>query len=389
MNGPDLSSLSPESTAWAGRAAWLLTLLPVRNLATLLPKLAAGWSDAAAGTVLLMVPHATGATADVALGPAGEPVQLASLPLATIESPAPSDWVAAAAAAFPHREWPAPIRASFELQHAGRTLGHAILLGGAAPSLPKTTLEWLAELSARLIAQSRLNEPEGWQAELEAAKLESLAEFAAGAGHEINNPVATITGRVQLLLPGEPHPERRQALLTIGGQAHRIRDMIGDIMLFARPPRPHFSAGDLSQIVTDVAAKFHDEAAARQCRFVVTAPWPVPIWGDPVQIAIVVAGLIQNSLAAAKPEGILNVSATRVDSATPLALLVVSDDGAGLSPLEREHLFDPFYSGRQAGRGLGFGLAKAWRIVKQHGGTIHVASEPGETRFEVLWPAAP
>ena len=68
------------------------------------------------------------------------------------------------------------------------------------------------------------------------AKLEALAEFAAGAGHEINNPVATIVGRAELLLKGETNPERRQALLTIGAQALRIRDMIGDLMVFARPP---------------------------------------------------------------------------------------------------------------------------------------------------------
>ncbi|PWG73888.1 hypothetical protein DF186_20725, partial [Enterococcus hirae] len=69
-------------------------------------------------------------------------------------------------------------------------------------------------------------------------KLEAMAEFAAGAGHEINNPVATIVGRVQMLLKTEMDPERRQSLATIGGQAYRVRDMIGDAMLFARPPAP-------------------------------------------------------------------------------------------------------------------------------------------------------
>ncbi|MDF1743086.1 MAG: histidine kinase dimerization/phospho-acceptor domain-containing protein, partial [Gimesia sp.] len=69
-------------------------------------------------------------------------------------------------------------------------------------------------------------------------KLEAMAEFAAGAGHEINNPVATIVGRVQMLLKGETDPDRRQSLATIGGQAYRVRDMIGDAMLFARPPDP-------------------------------------------------------------------------------------------------------------------------------------------------------
>lgn len=70
---------------------------------------------------------------------------------------------------------------------------------------------------------------------IEISKLEALGEFAAGAGHEINNPVATIAGRAQLLLASEVDSERRHALEIIGGQALRIRDMIGDVMLFARP----------------------------------------------------------------------------------------------------------------------------------------------------------
>jgi signal transduction histidine kinase len=56
----------------------------------------------------------------------------------------------------------------------------------------------------------------------------------------------------------------------------------------------------------------------------------------------------------------------------------VADNGPGILPEHRRHLFDPFYSSRQAGRGLGFGLSKCWRIVTNHGGRIEVQSEPGQ-----------
>src|SRR5579872_5831871 len=82
--------------------------------------------------------------------------------------------------------------------------------------------------------------------QLNELKLRALAEFAAGAGHEINNPVATIVGYAQQLLADETNPDRRHALATIGAQAYRIRDMIGDVMLFARPPAPHPQVIDLS-----------------------------------------------------------------------------------------------------------------------------------------------
>src|SRR5882724_357569 len=82
-------------------------------------------------------------------------------------------------------------------------------------------------------------------------KLRALAEFAAGAGHEINNPVATIAGYAQQLLADETDPDRRHALATIGAQAYRIRDMIGDVMLFARPPQPRPEQIDLTAAVRE------------------------------------------------------------------------------------------------------------------------------------------
>lgn len=96
------------------------------------------------------------------------------------------------------------------------------------------------------------------------AKLEALAEFAAGAGHEINNPVATIVGRTELLLKGETNPERRQALLTIGAQALRIRDMIGDLMVYARPPQPQPESLNLVEVVNEVVLKLDESLRAKK-----------------------------------------------------------------------------------------------------------------------------
>lgn len=227
------------------------------------------------------------------------------------------------------------------------------------------------------------------QMQIDELKLRALAEFAAGAGHEINNPVATIVGYAQQLLAGETDPDRRHALATIGAQAYRIRDMIGDVMLFARPPQPRPQSLDLAQVVQELAAKVADEARAAAIHIHLQADTATPILADPVQLRIVVSSLLRNSFEALGQGGNVTIAVSAIEeSGCKTAVFSITDDGPGLSDAECEHLFDPFYSGRQAGRGLGFGLSKVWRIVTMHDGRIEVAlPSAGGVTITIHWPA--
>jgi signal transduction histidine kinase len=235
---------------------------------------------------------------------------------------------------------------------------------------------------------ARLRELEtNFAAALEREKLEAIAEFAAGAGHEINNPLTVIAGRAQLLLQGETDPERRHALALISAQAMRVYEMIADMMLFARPPQPNVERFDAIQLVDSLVADLQS-AAARQDTVLVrrglTAP--LEIDADPTQIAVALRALVQNAFEALGSGGHVAVD-VRLDGDT--VQITVEDDGPGISEEDRRHIFDPFYSARQAGRGLGLGLSKCWRIVTNHGGKMEVQSETGRgARFAIALPIA-
>ena len=230
------------------------------------------------------------------------------------------------------------------------------------------------------------------EARLRELKLEAMAEFAAGAGHEINNPVATIAGRAALLLRSETDPERRRALETIGGQAYRIRDMIGDAMTFARPPEPRRERLTASGAIHEVIEQLKRSPLADNTAITTDVDESLELDADPEQFRVVISCLLKNSLEAVERSGGGQIRLSlQADSASDCgddwALLTVSDNGPGLSNIEREHLFDPFFSGRQAGRGLGFGLSRCWRIVRMHGGQIDAHCPEGSgLEIRIRWP---
>lgn len=222
-------------------------------------------------------------------------------------------------------------------------------------------------------------------------RIAALAEFAAGAGHEINNPLATIVGRVQQLLRNETDPVRRAALHSIGAQAYRVRDMIGDVMLFARPPQPEPRMISVAEFAAEVIEKFQADPVSAGTRITTDVADPSAIFADPAQFSVVLHELLKNAREAMMPKGGKIHVTTRPanEGEQPCCEITITDTGRGFTEQEARHAFDPFFSGRQAGRGLGFGLCKCFRIAELHRATIEIASRPdGPTTVRLIWPAS-
>ena len=225
-------------------------------------------------------------------------------------------------------------------------------------------------------------------------QLALIGELAAVVAHEINNPLTVISGRAQLLLREETDPERRHALALISAQARRVHEMIADMMLFARPPCPELQEVDVTELIDEIVAEFRPGCERQQTllRVVGEKAGPVLVEADPVQLGMAIRAICRNAVEALQSGGTIEIAvetahdtvsyAADLTEAAPLdersaTRIRISDDGPGIAPEERRHLFDPFYSARQAGRGLGLGLSKAWRIVTNHRGRIEVESRPG------------
>ena len=197
---------------------------------------------------------------------------------------------------------------------------------------------------------------------LEEHKLDALSEFAAGAGHELNNPLAVIVGRAQLLLSRTDDPETARSLRIMINQAGRAHRILRDLMFVGRPPARRPRSCRPSELLRDSVRDFQEECTAqgnpaleRDRRSRSGRPGPTP-----TRLRHLADIFIRNAVQATPSGGKIQVgSRLQKDE----LLWWFSDSGRGLDSAEAAHLFDPFYCGRQAGRGLGMGLPRAARIV--------------------------
>lgn len=231
--------------------------------------------------------------------------------------------------------------------------------------------EQLAEANRHILqAQSRL-------AELES--MGRLGELAAGLAHEMNNPLTVISGRGQLLAARLESAETRQAARAIVEASQRLTDLVSSLHFFARPPAARPGPTDLTDLLSRVVRDFRmrrteDGETTTPVRMVVQGPLP-PIWVDGGHLSAVVAELLQNAWES-EPRGLIELRA-HIDPADDRLVIVVKDDGCGMSEHALRHAFDPFFSEKPAGRQTGLGLARARRLIDLLSGRIELASRVG------------
>ena len=220
-------------------------------------------------------------------------------------------------------------------------------------------------------------------------RLAAGGEMAAGIAHEIRNPLASMSGSIQILRQELPLSEEQAQLMDIViRESERLNETIRSFLAYARPQRQTMTVMDVRQVVTDTATLLQNSSERLEGhRIRIDVPdVPVLFEGDANQLKQIVWNLATNGLRAMPGSGCLTL-AVRPPAGEPLRMEIsVSDEGVGIAPDELDGIFQPFRGGFT--RGTGLGLSIVHRIVTDYAGEIGVTSAPGAgTTVRVTFPA--
>jgi len=243
---------------------------------------------------------------------------------------------------------------------------------------------------SRLLAQSEqsVENLKRLQAQfVQSEKLVSLGQLAAGAAHEINNPLAAILGFSDLLADDPTVPEKARATASkIRDQARRTKPLVGNLLSFARQVPAERTLLDINTVVNNAVQLRALDLRSGTTRVELQLESVLPgVRGDGNQLMQVFFNIISNALEAmeAAKGGILTIKTIR-DRGN--VVILFSDTGPGLKDPQR--VFDPFYTTKPVGKGTGLGLSICFGIVQEHGGKIlSYNRQEGGAVFRVELPA--
>jgi signal transduction histidine kinase len=220
----------------------------------------------------------------------------------------------------------------------------------------------------------------------EAERLATAGELAAGMAHEIRNPLAAILNATALLTDETEltSEERASTLAALRTETRRLNRILSDFLQFARPQEARRSPGDISEVVQHVGSLIRgDRSRAGRVDVRVAVDPAVPRFAfDRDQVIQVLWNVALNAVEAMHGRGRLSLEVNRQDRDVALT---VTDTGTGITAESLPRVFEPFYTGKPNGSGLGLTIAE--RIVGAHGGRIEIDSEVGRgTRVTLLFP---
>jgi two-component system sensor histidine kinase PilS (NtrC family) len=209
-------------------------------------------------------------------------------------------------------------------------------------------------------------------------RLAAVGEMAAGIAHEIRNPLASMSGSIQVLRQElSLSDEQAQLMDIVLRESERLNDTIKSFLAYARPQRSALARLDIRKVVQDAAALLRNNADVREDHTIDVDVPGDPVWceADENQMRQIVWNLATNGLRAMGQGGRLLLTVATANDGSGATLLTVQDEGCGIRPEDLDLIFQPFHSSFEKGTGLGLSIVH--RVVTDYNGTIDVSSRVG------------
>jgi signal transduction histidine kinase len=239
-----------------------------------------------------------------------------------------------------------------------------------------------AQLEARIAERTReLQESQAHV--LHQEKMAAFGLLAAGIAHEVGNPLTSISSLVQMLQRRDADSYTQQKLTLVSGQLQRIQTTLRELINFSRPANGERTRTALADVIDEALniAKYYKRTKGRIIQRHVPPDLP-PLLGVRDQLIQVFLNLVLNAIDATDKGGHIELRATRHDG---MVHVEISDDGPGIPPGQAARLFQPYFTTKNHGTGLGLFVTR--KLVAEHGGTVDFFSRPGEgTVFRVELP---
>jgi PAS domain S-box-containing protein len=219
--------------------------------------------------------------------------------------------------------------------------------------------------------------------------LAAMGSLVAGVAHEVRTPLFSLSATLDALEAGVGSADQQHELKDLlRSQVRRLSNLMQDLLDYGRPPRLKLARGGLPAPILRVARSCGSLAAQSGVRIVLELPDGLPeIEADPVRLEQVFENLVTNALHHAPRGSSVRITARAVAGPPAGILCAVEDEGPGLPPGDLDRIFEPFFSRRQGGTGMGLAIAE--RLVEAHGGALTAANGPrGGAVFTVFLPVA-
>jgi len=232
---------------------------------------------------------------------------------------------------------------------------------------------------------------------IQTEKMSSIGVLATGIAHEINNPLTSVAGCAEALLrrfrddPALKTDCRLDVfphyLEVIVRESYRCKGIIDHLLSFGRKSDGSVTLVDMNIVLLEILELLRHQPGYRQIDVVTNLQADLPrVMGDPSGLRQVCMNLLVNAHQAIKGKGQVTVTTTYTDDA--MVAVRIGDTGSGIAQDTIDRIWDPFFTTKEVGKGVGLGLALTYDIVKRHGGDIQVESRPGEgSVFTVRLPA--